>query len=95
MYGNAFPEFGFSKSEVYVKQITDYLARKGYVTFVRKSKSADGDFVFGAHAKQIITTGGGYSNLLAEVQNRIHKTKSSDAKLSSHVESQTTNVSGL
>ena len=79
MYGGAFPEFGSSKSEAYVEKITDYLGNKGYKSYVRKGTGADEDFVFGAHAKHIVTTGGGYSKLLSEVQSRMHKRKTKPA----------------
>jgi hypothetical protein len=80
MYGSAFPEFGFAKSEAYVKRITQYLGQKGYKTFVRKGKGADDDFVFGAHANRIVTTGGGYSKLLSEVQTRIQMSNKINGK---------------
>ena len=71
MYGSHCPEFGFSKSEAYVKQITTYLSNKGYETYIRNSKGADEDFVFGAFAPTLATTGGGYSKLMAQTNQRL------------------------
>ena len=67
MYGTPFPELGLSKSKEYVAKIVEYLTGKGYEIRVRVSEGADEDFVFGAFAKRIVTTGGGYSNLISKV----------------------------
>lgn len=71
MYGSHLPELGFSKSKEYVNKVMVHLKGRGFIPHVRFGKGADEDFVFGAFAKQLVTTVGGYSELLSEVNKRL------------------------
>jgi hypothetical protein len=71
MYGSHLPELGFSKSDEYVNKIMEHLRGRGFIPHVRFGKGADEDFVFGAFAQQLVTTVGGYSELLSEVNKRL------------------------
>jgi hypothetical protein len=73
MYGSPFHEYGFSKSKAYVAKVAEFLSNKGFEPVIRSGRDADEDFVFGAFAHNLVTTGGGYSELLDKVNQKLRQ----------------------
>lgn len=60
-------DLGMTKTNEYVTKVKAHLDSKGFTTSVRTMHGPDEDFVYAVFAKNIVTTGGGFSLLIKNV----------------------------
>ena len=71
--GTPMRDLGMTKTNEYVAKVKAHLEGKGFTTCLRTTHGPDEDFVYAVFAKNIVTTGGGFSLLIKNVHTILHK----------------------